>query len=402
MHKFFLTVLLIFMFTGVLSQDTTVSFPDLVPCDKITPGSEQVHRYLPMIRDKRAGIAANHTSLVGKTHLVDTLLDLNIAIEKIFAPEHGFRGILDAGKNIRNSRDRISGIQIISLYGKHYKPTQRDLRNIEIMIFDMQDVGVRFYTYLSTMIYIMEACAENDIPLIILDRPNPNGFYIDGPVLEKEFRSFVGLHPVPVVYGMTLGEYARMANGEKWLAGNLQCDLTVIPLTGYNHKMICKLPINPSPNLPNWISVYLYPSLALFEGTIMSVGRGTGRPFQVIGHPGYLTGSFMFMPEARPGANDPKYQGEVCYGSNLTSYALNFKNQPGKINLHWLKETYRYFGKTHRFFNSYFNYLAGNSTLQEQIRTGTPADTIRNSWRKDIEAFKKIRKQYLLYEDFPD
>ena len=370
----------------------------LVEYNNIKPGASNTELYSELLSDKRIAIVGNHTSLIGSTHLVDSLISSNFRIVRIFSPEHGFRGTEDAGKQIKNSKDIKTGIPVISLYGKHKKPTEKDLRAVDIVLFDIQDVGARFYTYISTLTYVMEACAENNIPLIVLDRPNPNGFYIDGPVLEKGFESFVGLHPVPIVYGMTIGEYAQMLNGEKWLNSE-PCDLTVIPCKGYERNMIVKLAVSPSPNLPNWYSVYLYPSLCLFEGTIMSVGRGTELPFQIYGHPGFESGNFAFMPESTYAAKEPKFKNDVCYGQNLISYALNYKENPRELNLDWLIASFQYFEHSDDFFNAYFDKLAGNSCLRRGISNNYKEGQLRQKWVNNIEAFKKIRKLYLIYPD---
>ncbi|MBU2651252.1 MAG: DUF1343 domain-containing protein [Bacteroidetes bacterium] len=382
----------------VFCQETPA--PVLTNFESIITGAMKTQDYLSLMEGKQIALVANHTSRVGTYHLIDTLLALGVDIHRIFAPEHGFRGNITAGDHVSNTHDPVTGIPVISLYGRHFKPTRRDMRRIDLVVFDIQDVGVRFYTYISTLSYVMEACAENDVPLIILDRPNPNGFYIDGPVLEKDYASFVGLHPVPVVYGMTIGEYALMVNGEGWLPYGKKCDLKVIPVSGYHHNMICKLPVRPSPNLPDWMSVYLYPSLALFEGTIMSVGRGTDKPFQVFGHPDYLAGSYLFKPVSREGASKPLYEGILCHGHNLSSYALQYASNPHGMNLSWLTESWRYFSGKEEFFNNYFPLLAGTDKLERQVRSGLTPQEIRESWKEDLNRFREIRRKYLLYEDF--
>ena len=385
---------LLFSFTACSQHKT----PIFVEYDEIVSGDQQLNEYLPLLQNKAVGIVANHASFINGTHLVDTLLKRGVNIISIFSPEHGFRGEEDAGSFISDNKDSAIGIPIISLYGDHKKPTVEDLQNTDVVLFDLQDVGVRFYTYISTLTYIMEACAENDVPMIVLDRPNPNGFYVDGPVLKEEFTSFVGLHKVPIVYGMTIGEYALMVNGEEWLKENLRCDLTIIPLRNYNHNYMVNLPIKPSPNLPNWEAVYLYPSLCLFEGTIMSVGRGTDYPFQVYGHPDFQNGNFMFIPESKPGATNPKYKGIECNGQNLVDYAKYYDKTPPKINLTWLIKSYKMLSPNHEFFISYFDKLAGTDELRKQIESGLTEIEIRESWQKDIDDFKKIREKYLLYD----
>lgn len=369
----------------------------LVEYDKIISGASQIEKYLPFLLNKKIAVVANQSAMVGDTHLVDTLLSLGINVTKIFCPEHGFRGIADAGKKINDNIDHNTNIPIISLYGSNKKPSSSDLNNIDLALFDLQDVGTRFYTYISTLTYVMEACAENNIPIIVLDRPNPNGYFIDGPVLEKEYQSFVGLHPVPVVYGMTIGEYALMVAGEQWINKANELNLKVIPLSGWDHNMIVKLKIKPSPNLPNWQSVYLYPSLCFFEGTKMSVGRGTEYTFQVYGHPELMLGSFVFSPKSTEGATNPVYEGKPCYGSNLRSYANNYNNNPQQINLSWLVGTYKAMINNENFFNNYFEKLAGTNELKKQIVAGLTENEIRKSWQPKIENFKKTRARYLLY-----
>ena len=313
----------------------------------------QLDDYLPLLEGKRIGVVGNQTSIIGKTHLVDSLLSLGIAVKKIYTPEHGFRGTADAGARINNGKDEKTGLPIISLFGKNKKPTPEMLQGIDIILFDLQDVGVRFYTYISTMSYVMEAAAENYLPVIVLDRPNPNGFYVDGAVLKPENTSFVGMHQVPVVYGMTIGEYAKMVNGEGWLKGGVTCDLTVIPIKGYNRNAIYELPVKPSPNLPNWESVYLYPTLCFFEGTIASVGRGTETPFQVYGHPN-MRGGYTFTPQSTSGASKPLLEGQRCRGENLVEFAHDYLNNTDQLHLEWLIEAYLQL-KDKSFFNNYFS-----------------------------------------------
>ncbi len=359
-------------------------------------GASRLELYLPEIKDKNVGIVANQTSIFNNTHLIDTLLTYNIDIRKIFTPEHGFRGKADEGASVGNSIDEKTNIPIISLYGNNKKPTSSQLEDIDVLLFDLQDVGTRFYTYISTMTYVMEAAAENDISVIILDRPNPNGFYIDGPVLEDENSSFVGLHQVPVVYGLTIGEYALMVNGEHWLKDSLQCKLQVIPLGDYDRDCIYRLSVKPSPNLPNWESVYLYPSLCFFEGTVVSVGRGTKFPFQVYGHPS-IQADFTFTPRQAEGRNKPLLCDEQCFGKDLTDYAHNFKKEKAKINLSWLIEAYNQLKDKEKFFNNFFLKLSGTKELQQQIEDGLSEKEIRDSWKEELDKYKEIRKKYLLY-----
>lgn len=359
-------------------------------------GASRLELYLPEIKDKNVGIVANQTSVFNDTHLIDTLLTYNIDIRKIFTPEHGFRGKADEGASVGNSIDEKTNIPIISLYGNNKKPTSSQLEDIDVLLFDLQDVGTRFYTYISTMTYVMEAAAENDISVIILDRPNPNGFYIDGPVLKDENSSFVGLHQVPVVYGLTIGEYALMVNGEHWLKDSLQCNLQVIPLGDYDRDCIYRLSVKPSPNLPNWESVYLYPSLCFFEGTVVSVGRGTQFPFQVYGHPS-IQADFTFTPRQAEGRNKPLLCDKQCFGKNLTDYAHNFKKEKAKINLSWLIEAYNQLKDKEKFFNNFFVKLSGTKELQQQIEDGLSEKEIRDSWKEELDKYKEIRKKYLLY-----
>lgn len=372
---------------------------NIITSKDIKVGAERTDIYFPLIINKKIGILANQTSLIKEKHLVDSLVDSGLDVVKIFSPEHGFRGTADAGESIENGIDTKTGLPVISLYGSHKKPTNEDLKNIDIMLFDLQDVGVRVYTYISTMTYVMEACAENNIPVIILDRPNPNGHYVDGPLLDTAFRSFVGLHPVPLVHGMTIGEYARMVNGERWLERRLECDLTVIPLKRYDHTKYYQLPVKPSPNLPNMNAVYLYPSLVLFEGTIVSVGRGTDHPFEVIGHPEFMIGSYTFTPKSNPGARNPKHKDIPCYGTGLINLT-ELTGIPDSVNLHWLIGYYAFFKNRKEFFNPYFDKLAGTYILKKQIMENKSGQEMKKSWEKDLNEFKKIRRKYLLYKDF--
>ena len=360
-------------------------------------GAMRMDMYLPMLENKAVGVVGNQTSIMDNgTHLIDTLLSYDVNIVKIFTPEHGFRGTADEGATIASGVDEKTGITIVSLYGKNKKPTAEQLLNIDILLFDLQDVGTRFYTYISTMTYVMEAAAENNIPVIVLDRPNPNGFYVDGPVLEKENASFVGMHCVPIVYGLTIGEYAMLVNGEKWLNDDIQCDLTVIPMGNYDRNAIYMLPVKPSPNLPNWESVYLYPSLCLFEGTNVSVGRGTDMPFQVYGHPA-MTGDFVFIPRTAEGHRTPLYADKECRGKNLSEYAHRYRGNEKKLNLSWILDARNQLKDDEKFFNSYFIKLVGVADLQQKINSGMSEDEIRSSWQTGIDNYLKIREKYLIY-----
>jgi uncharacterized protein YbbC (DUF1343 family) len=366
---------------------------------QIRTGAERTDLYYPLLKDKQIGIIVNQASVAGDSNIVDILVNKGFHIARIFSPEHGFRMSGEAGQIIGNSIDPATGIPVVSLYGDKKKPTAEDLGSLDLLIFDIQDVGVRFYTYISTLSYVMEACAENKLPLIVFDRPNPNGFFIDGPVLEKQYASFVGMHPVPIVYGMTIGEYAQMVNGEGWLKNGLKCDLRVIPLENYTHLTRCMLPVRPSPNLPNPESVALYPSLCLFEGTSISIGRGTTFPFQVYGHPDLGYGTFSFTPESLPGISlHPPLEGRKCRGEDLRNYFPENPRETGKITLRWLKKACKGWKSNSVFFTDYFNKLAGNATLQKQIIRGKSEKEIRESWKPGIEKFKKIRGKYLIYE----
>jgi uncharacterized protein YbbC (DUF1343 family) len=367
---------------------------------KIIVGAESMQNYLPLLKNKEIALVGNQTSLVNGKHLLDTLVNLEIKVTKVFCPEHGFRGTGSAGEKIADDVDAKTGITVKSLYGNNKKPAVKDLENIELILFDLQDVGARFYTYISTMHYVMQACAEQNIPLVVLDRPNPNGFYIDGPVLQDSFASFVGMHKVPVVHGMTIGEYAQMINGEKWLGNNLQCKLTVVNCKGYTHKSRYALPVSPSPNLPNQRAVFLYPTLCFFEGTAISVGRGTNKPFQQYGHPLLLNSETSFVPKSTVGAVNPPFMNEVCFGFDLSNNNdLSDSLQDG-IQLDILLNAYANFPNKELFFNSFFKRLAGNDLLQAQIKQGFAAKQIKSTWQKELKDFKQVRKKYLLYEDF--
>ncbi len=367
---------------------------------EIILAANRTREYLPLLKGKKVAFTGNQTSLI-KTrngsykHVVDSLISAGISIEKVFAPEHGFRGNADAGETVKDGIDTQTGLPVISLYGNNKKPSDETLKGIEIMVFDIQDVGARFYTYLSTLHYLMEACAENDIPLIVLDRPNPNADYIDGPVLKPEFKSFVGMHPVPVVYGMTIGEYAQMINGEGWLEGDLKCDLKVIKLTNYDHSKSYSLPVKPSPNLPNDLAINLYPSLCFFEGTTVNAGRGTKNQFQVFGAPDLESDYFdySYIPKPMPGAQHPKHEGEECFGRDLTDHEMLHK-----LDLKWLIEAYNNTKNQSEFFNSFFEKLAGTDKLRKQIEEGLSEEEIKKSWQPELEDFKQIREKYLLYQ----
>ena len=369
---------------------------------KIEVGAAQFKKYESLIEDKNVALVANHTSVIDSVHLVDFLLNKGVKVVKVFSPEHGFRGTADAGEKVASDVDEKTGLPLVSLYGSNKKPTAEQLKGVDVLIFDIQDVGARFYTYISTMHYVMEAAAENDKTVLILDRPNPNGFYVDGPILEKEFSSFVGMHPVPVVHGMTVAEYATMINEEGWLKNGVKCRLEVVKCEHYVHSDYYELPIAPSPNLPNMAAIYLYPSLCFFEGTQVSVGRGTDKQFQVIGYPKYPDTTFSFTPKPNLGSKSPKFNGETCYGLDLTKFGATYFKFVKSLYLDWLILFYETYPNKAEFFrkDGFFNLLAGNNTLKAQIEAGSSAEEIAQSWGKELETFKQIRKKYLLYEDF--
>lgn len=382
-----LSLILTFLSLGLYSQN------------KVIVGAERFEEYVSLVKNKKVGILANQTSVVRNQngdfiHLLDTLLSLDVDVIKIFSPEHGFRGNVEAGGYVNNSVDSKTNLPIISLYGKNKKPTKEQIKDCEVILFDLQDVGCRFYTYISTLHYVMEACAENNCRLIVLDRPNPND-YIDGPVLEAKFQSFVGMHRVPVLHAMTIGEYAKMINGEGWLKNSIQCDLQVIEIFGWEHDMkeVYQLFVAPSPNLQTPKAIELYPSLCFFEGTKVSVGRGTDTPFEIIGYPDYYDKTFSFTPRAIKGVSDnPMYKGKKCYGMK------DLKVQKKELDLSFLIKMYKTANKKEDFFNSFFDKLAGTDQLRKQIEKGLSQEEIKLSWQKDIEKFKKIRQKYLLYQ----
>ena len=366
----------------------------------IITGAERVAFYHPLLKDKKVALVVNQTSIVKDKHLVDTLLKLGVNIQVIFAPEHGIRGKADAGEIISDTKDSKTGLPVISLYGKKKKPLAEDLRNVDVILFDIQDVGVRFYTYISTLHYVMEACAENKLPLILLDRPNPNAYFVDGPMLDPAYKSFIGMHPVPVVYGMTIGEYAQMINGEGWLTNKATCKLTVIDCKNYTHDSYYELPVKPSPNLPNIRSVLLYPSTCFFEGTTLSLGRGTEKQFQVIGHP-KIKSEYSFTPMPNEGAKDPPLNGQKCYGTDLSNVTTGSIIQSKKIDLSYLLEYYKKMTDLNeKFFldNNFIDKLAGSDQLRKQILAGKNEQEIKETWKPGLEAFHKIRAKYLIYK----
>lgn len=384
------------------AENPETEVPQLVEDKSIQVGAAQLDDYMPYLKDKNIALLVNQTSVVNETHIVDVLLQNGVSVKKIFAPEHGFRGEVDAGEKVKDGKDAKTGIPLVSLYGKNKKPTVEQLSGIDMVVFDIQDVGARFYTYISSMSYVMEACAENNVDFMVLDRPNPNGHFVDGPVLKEGFESFVGLHNVPVVHGMTVAEYAQMVNGEGWLNNGIKCNLIVVKCKNYDHQTFYELPIKPSPNLPNIRSIYLYPSLCFFEGTVASAGRGTDKQFQVYGHPDFQAGDFSYTPVSMAGAKYPKHEGEICNGFDLSTLDLEEFREVGRLNLRYLMHFYSNFKDKSKFFleNKFFDKLAGNSTLRWQIINGKSEEEIRNSWKRELDDFLKIRGKYLLYEDF--
>ena len=411
--------LLFFCLSSSIISTAQQSHTSNVKPQTILPGAERINVYLPFLKGKKVGIFANHTSLVGNTHLVDTLRKLGVNITVIFGPEHGFRGTASAGEKIGNYRDETTGIPVVSLYGSKRKPSAEDIKDLDLLIFDIQDVGTRFYTYISSMQEFLETALENHKPLLLLDRPNPNGHYVDGPVLDLKFKSFVGMQPIPIVYGLTMGEYATMLLGEKWLtekanainAYNITTKETVdtpfhflvIKCQNYSHKSKYVLPVRPSPNLPEIQAIYLYPTTCLFEGTALSEGRGTAKPFEYIGHPALPKNMFSFTPNPNEGAKSSKHYGKVCYGWNFGGPPDEvLKKVDNKIQLKWLFDAYKIFPFKDSFFlkTNSFNRLACNDVLMQQIKDGKTEEEIRKSWEPKLGEFKTIRKKYLLYEDF--
>ncbi len=414
-YKRFVFVIAVALYSSAYCQSTIKPLKS----SHIITGAERMEVYLPMLKGKAVAVFANQTSLVNNTQLVDTLIKKGIKIVKIFGPEHGFRGTSDAGEEVNNAVDKKTGIPVISLYGDHKKPTKADLEGVDVLIFDIQDVGVRFYTFISSLQYYMEAALENHTPLLILDRPNPNGFYVDGPVLDPAFKSFVGMQPIPIVYGMTVGEYALMLAGEKWLspeankinAYNVTTQPTadtpfhvqVIKCNNYDHESKYILPVAPSPNLREMQSIYLYPSTCFFEGTVLSEGRGTDKPFQIFGHPALPKTLYAFTPKPNAGAKSSKCFYQKCYGWNLNGNNEEvLKKLDKKIQLKYFLEAYKLFPGKDSFFlkNNFINKLAGGDALMQQVKDGKSEAEIRKSWEPALSNFKKIRKKYLLYKDF--
>jgi uncharacterized protein YbbC (DUF1343 family) len=429
LQNFFLLLLVSLGFTQCGAQKT-ISTNNTVAMTAIQPAAERTDQYLPLLKGKKVAVFANQTSTVGDKHLVDILQKAGVTIKVIFGPEHGFRGTADAGEKVESTIDKATGVPVVSLYGKKRVPSKEDLDGVDVMLFDIQDVGVRFYTYISSLQEYMETAIKYNIPLLVLDRPNPNGHYVDGPVLEPQFKSFVGMQPVPVVYGMTMGEYAKMILEEGWLSkeametytqnvlaatyppGAKYFGLTVIPNGNYTHKSMYELPVKPSPNLPDAQSIYWYPSTCFFEGTVLSEGRGTDHPFQIFGHPSLPKNLYKFTPTSRDGAKEPKLKDQVCYGWNVHGPVPEvLAKVDNQLQLSYLLQAYQLFPDKSKFFliskkeniqptDYFFNKLAGNATLMQQIKEGKTEAEIRKSWEPQLSAFKQIRKKYLLYPDF--
>jgi uncharacterized protein YbbC (DUF1343 family) len=369
--------------------------------EQVLPGAYQTEAFFPQLAGKNIGLVVNHTSLIGRSHLVDTLLQAGMKVKKVFGPEHGWKGTADDGQLVGDAVDTTRQIEVISLYGKNKKPGAQQLADLDILLFDIQDVGTRFYTYISTLQYVMEAAAESDLPVIVLDRPNPNAHYVDGPVLDTAYRSFVGLNPIPAVYGMTIGEYALMLNGEGWLANGVECALQVVRCKNYTHKTAYELPVKPSPNLPNMRSVYLYPSLCFFEGTVVSEGRGTDLPFQCFGHPALYVYSYAFTPQPGPGAANPKLEGKTCLGRSFEQMSPDSIRQWSQIKIEYLIEAFNNFQEDKSTFflkNNYIDKLSGSNNLRKMVLEGKSATEIRATWQEGIEAFMPVREKYLLYD----
>lgn len=397
-----MNTLKILILAAILWQASSSNKPNTILAEvpnspaTVLPAADQPDLYLPMLKGKRVGLVVNQTAVMtsrDNMHLVDFLMKEGITIAKVFVPEHGFRGLADAGEVVNSEIDKQTGLPIVSLYGNNKKPSSETLKDVDIVIYDLQDVGIRFYTYISTMHYLMESCAENKKPLLIFDRPNPNGNYVDGPVLKPGYESFVGMHPIPVVHGLTVGELARMINGEGWLKGKAKADIQVIPVKNWNHSMQYSLPVKPSPNLPNDVAIRLYPSLCYFEGTDVSLGRGTYYPFQVYGYPDPKFGEFSFTPISIPGmSKTPPQLDKKCYGRDLRNTSLDHQ-----FTLEYLLEAYNLSGKKEKFFNNFFDKLAGTDQLRKDILAGKSESAIREGWKKDLELYQISRSKYLLY-----
>lgn len=401
-YSVFAICLLIFI--GSSCQEPSAPTIQVLPqseVEEVVVGAERMDVLLPLLEDKKVGIITNHTGLIKGKHLVDSLLSRSVDVVRIFAPEHGFRGDAANGEKIEDDRDPVTGLEVISLYGKNKKPSAEQLAGLDVLLFDIQDVGARFYTYISTMQLAMESASENDVKFIVLDRPNPNGHYVDGPVLDMEYQSFVGIVPVPVVHGCTVGELASMINGEQWMENGVSCELEVVPCLNYDHKTFYELPVAPSPNLPNMSSVYLYPSLCFFEATNVSVGRGTDLPFQRIGIPGGKIGADKFTPVNIPGvAKDPKHEGIECTGLNLSEYGDFFAKSEPRLHLKWFFMMHEQMGDDFLKYPKFLNKLSGTDAFAKALKEGWNEEQLRESWQKELKEYKECRKKYLLYPDF--
>ncbi len=400
MKQFVVFFFFFFFFVCLSCPSRSVSpSEDAARAKRLSPGAERMELYLPLLQDKRVGLVVHAASRVGMRLLPDTLLALGVDVRYLFVPEHGFRSTADAGEQLADGRDSRTGLPIVSLYGKQKAPPRALMDSIDVLVFDLQDVGVRFYTYLSTLHYCLSACAKSNTPMVLLDRPNPNIRKLDGPVLDTAFRSFVGLHPVPVVYGMTIGEYARMLMGENWLEAEEPPEMHLIPCAHYTRDSVYLLPQRPSPNLPTERSVLLYPSLAFFEGTVFSIGRGTPHPFTCFGAPGFSEKSFTFVPEPRQGARHPKHQGKVCNGFDLRSLPVETLRSEDSLRLEYLALAYARYEPRDSFFlpSRFFDLLAGSDVLRKQLKQGLSAKEIRASWQEDLQAFRRLRQAYLIY-----
>ena len=387
-------------------NQSPVSAIHAVKKEEMKTGAEQTGKYLSYLKGKRIGIVGNQTTVIGKTHLVDSLKALGVNIVKVFGPEHGFRGNASAGVKVKDEYDKITGIPVVSLYGPKRKPSKDDMSNIDLMIYDIQDVGCRFYTYINVLADVMEACAENGKELLIFDRPNPNGYFVDGPVLDMKLKSGIGKFPIPISHGMTIGEFAQMVNGEGWLSNGIQCKIKIIPVSDYSHDMEYALPVKPSPNLNTQQSILLYPSTCLFEGTALNHGRGTYFPFTVLGSP-ELKGkySFSFVPVSIPGMSEtPLYMNQTCYGLDLRNYDISKLRKEKKINIQWMKELYKASSNKEKFFDykqskeiGNIDFRTGDSRFRQQIIDDVPEEEIRKSWEPALNNYKQMRKKYLLY-----
>ena len=366
---------------------------------EIVVAAMRTSEYLPILKGKNIALVVNQTSMIGNTHLVDSLVNLGISVKKIFSPEHGFRGDAEAGEKVKDGKDSKTGLPIVSLHGRKFKPDAIDMQDVDILVFDIQDVGARFYTYISTLHYCMEACAENNKKLLILDRPNPNGHYVDGPVLNLKFKSFVGIDPLPIVHGLTLGEFANMANGEGFLDKKMQCNLQIIKCLNYSHDVFYSLPIPPSPNLKTIRSIYLYPSICFFEGTNVSLGRGTETPFEIIGYPKNPSGDFTFTPKPNAASTKPPLSGELCKGFSFSNAKISDLQNAKQLNINYLIDFYKNNPNKKDYFlsNNFIDRLAGTDQLRKMILEGKSEAEIRKSWQAELDVFKEMRKKYLLY-----